>query len=105
MSSLSDVVPVMFPPAKHPSLSIFTTAEGAARVAHAVPYQLTIAGIDLVLYLSPEMGLAVIGRKGVAVLDPELLASVRRNVHDEVGIVGQRGYLAMDLRSRDGSRL
>lgn len=79
-NTMSDVVPVMFPPAAHPSPSVFTTAEGAAKVAHAAPYQLTLAGFDLVVNLAPDQGLAVVGRQGVVVLEPELLASVRADL-------------------------
>ncbi|MDN4480275.1 hypothetical protein [Demequina muriae] len=79
-TTLADITPVMFPPAAHPSPAVFTTAEGAGKVAHAAPYQLTITGFDLVVYLAPEQGLAVVGRQGVVVLEPELLASVRADL-------------------------
>ncbi|NTV38476.1 MAG: hypothetical protein HGA51_00740 [Demequinaceae bacterium] len=80
---MAQVTPVMFPPAPSPSVALFTTADGAARVAHAAPYQLTITGFDLVMYLAPGMGLAVAGKAGVVVFDPHLLALVKQDLLDK----------------------
>lgn len=77
---MAQVTPVMFPPAANPSVTVFTTADGAARVAHSAPYQLTISGFDLVMYLAPGMGLAVAGKSGVTVFDPHLLGLVKQDL-------------------------
>lgn len=79
-TDMGSVTPVMFPPARYPSVSVFTTAEGASKVAHVAPYQLTMTGFDLVTSLAPTMGLAVVGVLGVVVFDPELLTLVRQDL-------------------------